>query len=770
MHDIDERTISTGKRRYFVFSLYAALCLLLGYLTFFITIIDFDVLKDMSGNQNSIVYRDFSDFQFINSRLTDNGIVTDTGDPQLVISKVNENVKYVMIEFDSPVKNMWILDVFCTNSEVSNFGKINRKWFCSGSETRILLPLKLEVQKLRLDFGNESGRVFQVKSIVINPSRADYLRLLLVKPFFMPSVLFGALFFVFILIGMGYICRKDGKTNYLLAFLVFLTIIRIVLQMQIPLFFRGPNIDDDYLMVKYANSLMSGNWLGKYDEFTLLKTISFPIYLLIGHILNIPYVMSQILFYIFSISILAFVLRAFIKNRIALALFYVFLLFSPIMYTLFVSQRVYRNGILVCATVTVIAAVVGIFVSRDKSRKELFLYSLLASVALPFFFYIKEDSIWLLPFPVCASIITILCLLKEQRTNFLFHRILMVLFPLAALFSVHVAYSCMNYLNYGVYTITDRSGTNFKNVMSDLIHIEDGNKDPAIWLTIKAVHMAMDVSPTLARFRPEFDNLMKTEGWNRTSTGFKGDYYIWNLRRHLFSKGGVYAEGGAAADKFYAEIHKELSSAFSDGVLSRKKAFYPSSISKGIERDDISFFTDSFKSYMKRFSTYSDGGVRVIPPIPPLQNVAEMIALTKSSTSVFEINPQKTKMPPQKLFMKVFKWLQIIYQKTGLLLLIMGFTGLLFLTGKVFVDLLKHKFFYFDAWLILFGLLGVGSVQFFGVLWYLRFRDGVGFCTYTAPNVPILQILEFAGVYVIFAVVKNLWAWLKTCKCDLGSL
>ena len=66
--------------------------------------------------------------------------------------------------------------------------------------------------------------------------------------------------------------------------LVIPTTVRIIISLKIPLFMQGDARADDYLYVRYAKSLLEGNYLGIFDGYTLVKSISYAIYLYINNI------------------------------------------------------------------------------------------------------------------------------------------------------------------------------------------------------------------------------------------------------------------------------------------------------------------------------------------------------------------------------------------------------------------------------------------------------------------------------------------------------
>lgn len=49
------------------------------------------------------------------------------------------------------------------------------------------------------------------------------------------------------------------------------------------------NIHDDQIMIQMAYNLLNGNWLGDYNKRTLVKGITYPLFLVISHGLGLPH-------------------------------------------------------------------------------------------------------------------------------------------------------------------------------------------------------------------------------------------------------------------------------------------------------------------------------------------------------------------------------------------------------------------------------------------------------------------------------------------------
>ena len=101
---------------------------------------------------------------------------------------------------------------------------------------------------------------------------------------------------------------------------------------------------DDMLMIYMTNSIANGKWIGGYNDVILSKGVSFPLMLALCYYMHMDYITMMTLLYTFACLYLTYVLSKKIKNKIILFFIYTLTLFTPIMYSYQVMQRVYRNA------------------------------------------------------------------------------------------------------------------------------------------------------------------------------------------------------------------------------------------------------------------------------------------------------------------------------------------------------------------------------------------------------------------------------------------
>ena len=252
----------------------------------------------------------------------------------------------------------------------------------------------------------------------------------------------------------------------LILIAVALTGIRIYLGIKTPLFLQADAGYDDFLFIRYAESLLKGEWLGAFGSIALVKSASYSMLLVIGYLLGISYSVALTVGYIFAVFLFVKSLSKLFNNRYFDICLYIFLIYSPTMFHEENVQKVYRGGYIVIFALLTIASVIGLYTRVNEERKKVIGWSILGCICLPLFWFLKEDSIWILPFVIVGNILTLIEMWKSKETikRFVKHALIVIL-PVLCLGLSIVSYKAINYHYYGEYTVTDRSGTYYKEVI-----------------------------------------------------------------------------------------------------------------------------------------------------------------------------------------------------------------------------------------------------------------------------------------------------------------
>ena len=113
---------------------------------------------------------------------------------------------------------------------------------------------------------------------------------------------------------------------------------------------------DDSLFAHLAVSLLEGEWLGEYNNKTLIKGIGYPVFMALSFVLDIPLFTLQHLLYALTSLLLILAIRPVTRSPwISLAGF-ILLLFSPNTFTYPLMSQTMREGLYGCLLYTSDAA------------------------------------------------------------------------------------------------------------------------------------------------------------------------------------------------------------------------------------------------------------------------------------------------------------------------------------------------------------------------------------------------------------------------------
>jgi hypothetical protein len=127
----------------------------------------------------------------------------------------------------------------------------------------------------------------------------------------------------------------------------------------------GPSRRDDLHFLLQASYLALGQWLGPYDQFTLIKGPLFPAWMALMWQLGVPLLLSSQLLYASSCVVLAWSLRPFFSRRSFTPIFFAFVLLNP--YTFSASTtRVDRELIAPALTALVSASAIRLTLAQGR--------------------------------------------------------------------------------------------------------------------------------------------------------------------------------------------------------------------------------------------------------------------------------------------------------------------------------------------------------------------------------------------------------------------
>lgn len=298
--------------------------------------------------------------------------------------------------------------------------------------------------------------------------------------------------------------------NIIIAIMfIILAIVRVLLIAKLPIFAYIDYVDDDELMVQQAKSIISGNWLGTYSYNTLLKGPVFPLYLALLYFLKLPYLLTTTILYIVACCIFIYSIKDIMHNKFVLLILYISILFNPIMFSID-FQRVYRNSLTPVLSLLLISFYNILLIHSNEKKIYKFLISSIAiSIIFPLFYYIREDSMWLIPFMVFYSIIIAIKLVKDlisnkEKVKNILKMFLLVL-PVISLYIFEIIIGNINYKYYNARIVNVSDFNNLNNAIYMISIVKDYNENEPFTNSREKIRRLYEYSPSLSMIKDEFE-------------------------------------------------------------------------------------------------------------------------------------------------------------------------------------------------------------------------------------------------------------------------
>lgn len=529
--------------------------------------------------------------------------------------------------------------------------------------------------------------------------------------------------------------------------LIVLTFARIELWLKTPILIYSDEVNDDKLLYDYAKTISEGRWLGDYHQLTLVKGISFSVFEVICNKLAIPYTLGMAILNIASSLLLCFALRKKVNTKY-LYFTYLVLLYSPIGFTSLVSQRNYRNAIIPTTVILIFAGYIGLFLRKDQSIRKLLVWSLITSLSMVFFWFVKEDSIWILPFVLTISVLMVLYWIINDRKKMVF-KIVILLIPFICVGITDKIISSLNNKYYGISVVSDKADAEFGRMISNLFKIEDTERTAGknIWITNNMLQKAFSVSPTFADLKANMDT---NPSWTYNGE-VEGDLIIWKIR-YIMSIQNYY-ENAPKANEFCRNVNKELEIAFNNGTLLKDNKLHIASQVRGLSiMDLINFIPPSFK-WLNDFSKYDNCGVTQFYSVGKPEEIKEIRNFLH--------------LPEKNIDEKNFKNVQEksntvveLYTKLAVITNVLAILGFASFTIKTIYEILKKKFSSLDIWLVTTGVILSLIVlclelniffEFFTEEKLQRYRT-----FYAAGTFPLIEISKCLSIYLLLTLLIDL--------------
>jgi hypothetical protein len=326
---------------------------------------------------------------------------------------------------------------------------------------------------------------------------------------------------------------------------------------------------DDGHFMRQAKTILDGQWLGPYDQLTLIKGPGFPIFLSLSRAARLPYPILLAVFEFSSFALLSYAVgRVANSTRLAIALLVALAVF-PWMWSGSVL-RVLRDGFYTSLLLMCLALAI-LVIWTDVRRK--WLIALMAGLSFGWMTITREETPWL--WPAVAALAICFFIAARQKRETLRRSVLILLCAVAGSMMPTVFVASMNYAKYGVFLVTDFTDRNFREALRALYSVEAGERTAYLPASRAARLVSYQQSPTFARLRDALDgDPAAVEGWQWPGCSmhggkFCGDYaggwFMWAVRDAVADAGEY--KTAAAAIAFYRSMAAEINLACREGRL-----------------------------------------------------------------------------------------------------------------------------------------------------------------------------------------------------------
>lgn len=550
-------------------------------------------------------------------------------------------------------------------------------------------------------------------------------------------------------------------------------LIRVYIGIKTPVYIIADSAFDDYLMIRYA---ALGTHFHSHDMLSLVKTMSYPVFLAVSHTLGLTYRFSIALLWIVAALVIMYALHRFTLNKVALTLIFTFILFSPLAFDSDVGLRVYRNAILVpCALITIglmLHLLIGVLL-KDRLRKNV-LISIALGLAFFFYYYIKEDSIYMMPLLILVmlSCLALWFYQAKSRPDAIqsFFRVFWVaLIPLVFFVVGTNAYKAVNYKYFGVYEIVTRNEGVFGDFAERVIKIEDPEKTYIVWVSYSTVQKIWTASPHLQAHPELMDDLVtNTWGGDLKSNQIRADHFFWKFRMVLANNG--FYENEKKAEDFLSEVNADLDAAINSGELKLFEGrFYISNQAPGRTGEEIlalrPLVIEGIRVHLmyEGYSSTDNNTFREMTPELIRQNNDANINHADYMLNENLDKPDAFNEREFSLFLGIANMICQAYRILAYPIVLLSILGTVFL----FVRLIRKKASSLDVFTLctILVCLGYALLIIFGIAWWGEWFPGV-MRQYAVPAAAFFQIAE---VFALLYGARLLKEWILLIKPSMKS-
>ncbi len=322
---------------------------------------------------------------------------------------------------------------------------------------------------------------------------------------------------------------------------------------------------DDLLFIRGAEHIIKGQWLGAYNQLTLIKEPFYPIFIAVSHWLSIPLLVSQQLFYVLSCCVFIWAVRPLNVKRYILLLIYIILLLNPGSYNYPAIGRIFQLAVYAPLATILLSCLFGMALRVTGSFARALLWSVGLGLSMGIFWITRDESVFILPSILLVFLFLVVAAVRQDKKQALKVLVLCAL-PLLISKGIVKTIELINGHVYGVPYRIEIESDAFRLAYGTLLRIKS-DKEREFYPVVRDVReKAYAVSPTFRKLKKYLEGPLG-QGWENLAGAddIPAAFFIWAFRDSVAKAG--YATSGPVALAFYQKMGQELSAACDSGKL-----------------------------------------------------------------------------------------------------------------------------------------------------------------------------------------------------------
>jgi len=549
--------------------------------------------------------------------------------------------------------------------------------------------------------------------------------------------------------------QRSRQSTILVFILLTLAATRFIMGEFLRYYFISESGYDDQLMLTYShitNHFRNPNYL------SLVKTMSFPLFLNLIHKLHISFAQAVSLVWISAALLFYRLIRYLFKNRIFSCVAFAYILFHPVGYNAAAGVRIYRNTLIAPFVIMTFCELLMLFfhlINEDERIRVQILRSVIFSILLLFTYFIKEDGVWL---SACTCFFILLLLLeiivrfckkrmmKEQALSAAVCAVL----PLVIFFAGKQSYKAINQHYFQVAEIQTRTEGELGEFVSNAYKIESPEQNYQYTVPASSIEEMYRVSPTFQDYPELMNSILHSNlyGGDIKKNPIQGDFLTWVLRSALIETNTWKSE--KQVSDLFAQINAEVERAFENGQLQQNHKIRLLSSAVGRTPKEVtSLFPYTWESFvdsltLKNYSVKING-LGTTTNAPAAEDAAAMSGLPYLNDYSF------TETSSYLHMVRFFNGIIWIYRMFNPALIAFALYGLIVTirSGHRMIPLTAICF------------LGICWMYSFGISWFAQFLMPEPATAYVIYNfyatalIPLFAIALFLSSGMVFQIRRN---------------